>query len=59
VSNHWSVVLRGNHKVLDVQDYLNNVFLDTWDGGELVANTLNTDVGHSSTWNRGKQGAAE
>jgi hypothetical protein len=51
VCDHRSVVLRGNHQVLDVKDYLNNVFLDTWDGGELVRDTLNADVGNSSSRN--------
>ncbi len=59
VCNNWSVVLRGDNQVLDVQDYLNNVFLDTWDSRELVRNTLDTDVGNCSTWDGAKKGAAE
>jgi hypothetical protein len=43
-------VLGGDNQVLDVEDYLNNVFLDTWNGRELVSNTLDADVGNSCTW---------
>jgi len=59
VSNYGGVVLRGDNEVLDVQDYLNNVLFHTGDGGELVANALNSDVGDRCAWNRGEQGAAE
>jgi hypothetical protein len=47
-------MLRGNHQVLDVEDYLNDVFLNAWDGGELVRDTLDADVGNSSSWDRAK-----
>jgi hypothetical protein len=36
VHHYWLVVLRGEDKVLDVQDDLGDVFLDTRNGGELV-----------------------
>jgi hypothetical protein len=45
-------VLGRNDEVLDVQDYLYNVFFHTRDGGEFVADTLDPNVGNRGTWNR-------
>ena len=53
------VVLGGDDEVLDVEDELGDVLLDTGDGGELVQDAVDADAGDRGTRDRGEQGAAQ
>ena len=53
------VVLARDDEVLDVQDDLGDIFLDTGNGAELVQHAVDADAGDSSAGDRGEQGAAQ
>src|SRR4051812_35478683 len=59
VGDHGLVMLGGDGQVLDVQDDLGDIFLDTGNRGELVQHTVDPDAGYGSTGDRGQQRAAE
>ena len=59
VSNNRLVVLGGNRQVLDVQDDLGDIFLDTRNRGELVQHAIDPDARDRGTGDGGEQGTAE
>ena len=59
VRNNWFVVLRGNGKLLHVENDLGDVLLDTLNGRELVQNTLDAHAGYSGTRDGRKQSTAK
>ena len=52
------VVLRGDDELLDVEDQLGHVLLDTRHGGELVQDAVDADAGDSRAGDGRQQGAA-
>ena len=52
------VMLGGDNELLDVEDHLGDVLLDSRHGGELVQDAVDTDAGDSSAGDRGEERAA-
>src|SRR6478609_5412223 len=59
VSNNRLVVLGRHGQVLDVEDDLSDIFLDTRNRRELVQHAIDPDAGYSGTGDGGEQGTAE
>ena len=59
VHGNWLVLLRGEHKALEVQNDLGDVLDATLDSRELVLNSLDLDARHRGAWNGRQQSTTQ